>query len=230
VQAACDKDHSVSHQAPQAAVSGAVRYPLGFARLVHVIEPIQHLNRGNMVTVNHALEKRERNREAKAMTAAKLEKSLEQELVSRLKSRAYGDAPLNVNEEVWAKILEADRAGPGGEELMEDETDEEDEEELEREFVSDVEESEDEEGFEDWAGRSDVRCRSFSRGYILLNETRTAGFVGFGRRGAIGRRREPRGRRRVRGGRGRRGAVAVQKGVEASSTATAASGAQEAAA
>jgi Mak16 protein C-terminal region len=114
-----------------------------------------------MVTVNHALEKRERNREAKAMTAAKLEKSLEQELVSRLKSRAYGDAPLNVNEEVWAKILEADRAGPDGEELMEDETDEEDEEELEREFISDVEESEDEEGFQNWAGRPHVRHLSF---------------------------------------------------------------------
>jgi protein MAK16 len=126
-----------------------------------------------MVTVNHALEKRERNREAKAMTAARLEKSLEQELVSRLKSRAYGDAPLNVNEEVWAKILEADRAGPGGEELMEDETDEEDEEELEREFVSDVEESEDEEGFEDWAGRPDVRALFLlSRPYIFAEPKR----------------------------------------------------------
>jgi protein MAK16 len=105
-----------------------------------------------MVTVNHTLEKRERNRERKAMAAAKLEKSLEQELVSRLKSKAYGDAPLNVNEEVWAKVLEADRKALGGEELMDEETDEEDEDELEREFVSDIEESDEDE----WADRADV--------------------------------------------------------------------------
>ncbi|KEI40139.1 uncharacterized protein L969DRAFT_61048 [Mixia osmundae IAM 14324] len=120
---------------------------------------------GKMVSIKPKLEKRERARETKALTAARLEKSLEKELVSRLKSRAYGDAPLNVNEEVWARVLEAERLGEKGDqdllEMEDDITDEEDEalyedeeedeEEARREFVSDLEES-DEEDLEDDLG------------------------------------------------------------------------------
>lgn len=83
-----------------------------------------------------------------------------------MKSKAYGDAPLNVNETVWQAILDRERngdAGKGkGEEdlgLLDDETDEEDENELEeeidhwgdREFVSDVSGSEDD-GLSDLEG------------------------------------------------------------------------------
>jgi protein MAK16 len=68
-------------------------------------------------------------------------------LIERLKSKAYGDAPLNVNEDVWRAVLEGEKEKIG-EELEEDETDEdedEDEQEIEeeeegfggREFVSD---------------------------------------------------------------------------------------------
>ena len=84
------------------------------------------------------------------MAAAHLERSIEKELLERLKSKAYGDAPLNVNESVWAAILDKEKAREHGEELEDEETDEElEDEELEgemleeREFVSDLSESED---------------------------------------------------------------------------------------
>ncbi|KAJ6474586.1 Mak16 protein [Mycena vitilis] len=109
-----------------------------------------------LVGIKKKLDRRTAVRERKALSAAHIERSIEKELIERLKSKAYGDAPLNVNETVWQTIL--DREKNGGKDLenaeldMEaDETDEEDEEELEdemdewgdREFVSDISEDED---------------------------------------------------------------------------------------
>ncbi|KAJ7634176.1 Mak16 protein [Mycena polygramma] len=110
----------------------------------------------NSIGIKKKLDRRTAVRERKALSAAHIERSIEKELIERLKSKAYGDAPLNVNETVWQTIL--DREKNGGKDLenaeldMEaDETDEEDEEELEdemdewgdREFVSDISEDED---------------------------------------------------------------------------------------
>lgn len=101
------------------------------------------------------LDRREATRERKALSAAKLERSIAAELLERLKSKAYGDAPLNVNEDVWRQVLDREKAGKEGVQMEDEESDEEEEEELEeedegwgdREFVSDV--SGDEDGLSD---------------------------------------------------------------------------------
>lgn len=130
-------------------------------------------SRPTLVGVKKKLDRRERVREAKALSAAKLERSIEAELLSRLKSKAYGDMPLNVNEDVWAAVLERDRLGEEGE-ALEDEGEEEEEveyeddeldesEEEERGFVEDdseIEESDDEDDMEDYSGE-EVRCLLF---------------------------------------------------------------------
>jgi protein MAK16 len=108
-----------------------------------------------LVGIKKKLDRRDATRERKALSAAHIERSIEKELLERLKSKAYGDAPLNVNESVWQAILDREKnrdKGKGKElEMEDDETDEEleDEDELEeegwgdREFVSDVSGDED---------------------------------------------------------------------------------------
>ncbi|KAK4051240.1 Protein MAK16 [Microbotryomycetes sp. JL201] len=107
-----------------------------------------------LVPIKKKTERREAAREAKALSAARLEKSLERELIARLKSRAYGDQPLNINEDVWQAVLNREKEVEAEKELEElgmesDETtddedvDEDMEDEDEREFVSDVDEDSD---------------------------------------------------------------------------------------
>ena len=113
-----------------------------------------------LVGIKKKQDRRENTREAKALSAAKLEKSIETELINRLKSKSYGDAPLNVNEDVWQKVLEADQNKEDEGELLEEDESEDDEidSEDEREFVeaSDIESEVDdiEEGADELHGQS----------------------------------------------------------------------------
>ncbi|KAI9775568.1 MAG: hypothetical protein M1835_005794 [Candelina submexicana] len=112
------------------------------------------------------IRRKEATRERKAEAAAKVERAIERELIERLRSGAYGDRPLNVEEGVWKKVLKGlERGGEGTrdkdlDEGIEEEEDLEVEEELEEEGVGDVEyvsdfEGEDEEDLgdlEEWLG------------------------------------------------------------------------------
>jgi protein MAK16 len=113
---------------------------------------------------------REATRERKAEAAAKVERAIERELIDRLKSGAYGDRPLNVEEGIWKKVLrglEQSEEGVRDNNVQDvvDSVDYEHEEEheydmdgdqFEVEYVSEDEESElesaDADDFEDWLG------------------------------------------------------------------------------
>ena len=156
VQATRDKDYTVSHQNASREAPRAVRGLFCLITPSLRISPRAHscACRPKLVGIKKKLDRREAVRERKALAAAHLERAIEKELLERLKSKAYGDAPLNVNESVWAAILDKEKARERGEELEDEETDEEleddelegevEEEWGEREFVSDVSESEDE--------------------------------------------------------------------------------------
>ena len=106
------------------------------------------------------IRRREEARERKAESAAKIERAIERELIERLRSGAYGDRPLNVEEGIWKKVLRGlERSGEGerDEDLDDGEEIEEEEEEEEGvgqvEYVSDIDEDdEDLEDIEDWIG------------------------------------------------------------------------------
>lgn len=117
---------------------------------------MQQQDERHLTTKSAKVKHREQSRERKALVAAKLERAIERELLDRLKSGAYGEQPLNVEESVWKKVM----ASMNPEKEAEDEKEEEKElEEGEFEFVEDDEEDDEDlvdvEDIEGWLDGSD---------------------------------------------------------------------------
>ncbi|KAK5667922.1 hypothetical protein BDV3_000295 [Batrachochytrium dendrobatidis] len=110
-----------------------------------------------LVGIKKKVERREARREAKAEAAARLDMSIEKELLDRLRKGVYGsDGIINESQEAFTKALdEIEEMHEQDEDELEDE--DEEEEELEREFVSDMSEDDvaDLEDTGDFLGYSD---------------------------------------------------------------------------
>lgn len=143
-------------------------------RMQRLAKEEERLGERQVAKLAPKVRRREETRERKAEAAAKIERAIERELVERLRSGAYGDRPLNVEENVWKKVmrgLERTQEGERDQDLdegIEEEEEDENEYEYEREpgakktatdgdveYVSDIDgDSEDEDlgDLEDWLG------------------------------------------------------------------------------
>ena len=135
-------------------------------RMKKLAKEDEHLEETVVPKLAPKIRRREETRERKAMSAAKVERAIERELIERLRSGAYGDKPLNVEEGIWKKVLRGlERSGDGerDEDLDDGEAIEDEEEEGvgEVEYVSDVDEEEDLEDIEDWLGNESANSSDY---------------------------------------------------------------------
>ena len=136
-------------------------------RMKKLAKEDEHIEERVVPKLAPKVRRREENRERKAENAAKVERAIERELIERLRSVAYGDRPLNVEEGIWKKVLRGlERSGEGerDEDLDDGEriADEEEEGVGEVEYVSDLDDEEDLEDIEDWLGNESGGSSDYS--------------------------------------------------------------------
>jgi len=117
---------------------------------------MQQQDERHLTSKSSKVKHREASRERKALVAAKLERAIERELLDRLKSGAYGEQPLNVEEGVWKKIMSS--MNPNEEEKEAEQEQEKELEDGEVEYVEDDDDEDDEdlvdvEDIEGWLDR-----------------------------------------------------------------------------
>lgn len=114
-------------------------------RTQRLIKEEERLGERTVPKLAPKVRRREATRERKAEAAAKVERAIERELIDRLRSGAYGDRPLNVEEGVWKRVLkglERDKEGRRDEDLDEGIMEGEEEEEGEKEVEYEMEDEE----------------------------------------------------------------------------------------
>mmetsp|Transcript_20397 Transcript_20397/g.62840 ORF Transcript_20397/g.62840 Transcript_20397/m.62840 type:complete len:285 (-) Transcript_20397:34-888(-) len=115
--------------------------------------------RPKITAIHKKVERREDRREVKALAAAKLSKSIEAELLQRLRQGTYGDI-YNFPEMNYAEVL--DREGEVDQKAAAEESDAESEEERLVEFIEAAEDDESEDELELAAARVDDRPSELS--------------------------------------------------------------------
>ncbi|KAJ3000501.1 hypothetical protein HDV02_005366 [Globomyces sp. JEL0801] len=107
-----------------------------------------------LIGVSKKIDRREAQRELKAQAAAKLEISIEKELLERLRKGVYGDGIVNESTNAFEKAMNEIEELNEQEYDMDEDDEEVDFDELDREFVSDVSDDEDEDDDIEDAGQN----------------------------------------------------------------------------